>query len=153
MTDVRNCRWCERELSDVEVQFGVEVCDNCVPDLKARASPLEKWLANVRILFLHNRSLIKKSPGKPVLVHMPTDTAMLQTQINEYVRKGYHVQSQTETTAQLVKPKSFSFGWAFLWFLLLFFGLLIYILYYVSKKDETVYLYIETGQALSPLTH
>ena len=84
---------------------------------------------------------------------MATDTAMLQTQINEYVRKGYHVQSQTGTTAQLVKPKSFSFGWAFLWFLLLGFGLLIYILYYVSKKDETVYLYIETGQALSPLTH
>ena len=80
---------------------------------------------------------------------MATDTEMLQTQINEYVRKGYHVQSQTETTAQLVKPKSFSFFWAFLWLLLPFFGLLTYILYYMSKKDQTVYLYVENGQVLS----
>ena len=79
---------------------------------------------------------------------MATDTAALQTQINEYVRKGYVVQSQTETSAQLVKPKGFSFFWAFLWFLLLGIGLLIYILYYLSKKDQTVYLYVENGQVL-----
>ena len=79
---------------------------------------------------------------------MTTDTAALQTQINEYARQGYIVQSQTETSAQLVKPKSFSFLWAFLWFLLLGIGLLIYIIYYLSKKDQAVYLYVENGQVL-----
>ncbi len=79
---------------------------------------------------------------------MTTDTAALQTQINEYVRKGYVVQSQTETSAQLVKPKVFSFVWAFLWFLLLGVGVLIYIFYYMSKNDQTVYLSVENGQVL-----
>ena len=79
---------------------------------------------------------------------MATDREALQAQINEYARKGYIVQSQTETSAQLVKPKVFSFVWALLWFLLLGIGLLIYILYYLSKNDQTVYLYVENGQVL-----
>ena len=79
---------------------------------------------------------------------MATDSAALQTQINEYVSDGYHVQSQTETSAQLLKPKVFSFVWAFIWFLLLGVGVLVYIFYYMSKNDQTVYLYVENGQVL-----
>ncbi len=79
---------------------------------------------------------------------MATDTAALQAQINEYVRKGYVEQSQTETSAQLVKPKSFSFGWAFLWFLFFGIGLLVYVLYYIMKSDGAIYLYVEDGKVL-----
>ncbi len=79
---------------------------------------------------------------------MATDREALQAQINEYARKGYIVQSQTETSAQLVKPKVFSFVWALLWFLLLGVGVLVYIFYYMSKNDQTVYLYVENGQVL-----
>jgi len=79
---------------------------------------------------------------------MATNTAALQAQINDYVGRGYVVQSQTETSAQLVKPKVFSFVWAFLWFLLLGFGVLIYIFYYMSKNDKPVYLYVENGRVL-----
>lgn len=70
----------------------------------------------------------------------PKDDAPLQQQIDWYVGQGYRVMSQTETSAQLVKPKQFSFVWAFLWFLLLGVGLIVYLLYYASKKDQTVYL-------------
>ena len=80
---------------------------------------------------------------------MATETEALQNQINDYVRKGYVVQSQTETSAQLVKPKVFSFVWALLWFLLLGIGVLVYIFYYMSKKDQTVYLYVEDGNVKS----
>ena len=73
----------------------------------------------------------------------------LQDHINWYVNRGYMVQSQTETSAQLVKPKRFSLIWALIWTLLLFVGLIIYIFYYISKKDQTVYLYVEDGKVKS----
>lgn len=68
----------------------------------------------------------------------------LQEHINWYVSQGYRVVSQTETSAQLVKPKQFSFVWALLWFLCLGIGLIVYLLYYATKKDQSVYL-IETS--------
>ncbi len=46
------------------------------------------------------------------------------------------------SVAQLVKPKKFSFLWAILWFLLFGVGLVVYLLYYAGKKDQTVYLEI-----------
>jgi uncharacterized BrkB/YihY/UPF0761 family membrane protein len=64
----------------------------------------------------------------------------LRQEIDQLVRDGYRVVAETETSAQLVKPKVFSFVWALIWFLLLGFGLLIYIFYYLAKKDTTVYL-------------
>ena len=73
----------------------------------------------------------------------------LQDHINWYVNRGYQVQSQTETSAQLVKPKRFSLIWALIWTLLVLVGLIIYIFYYISKKDQTVYLYVEDGKVKS----
>ncbi len=67
-------------------------------------------------------------------------TELLQQEITKYVRKGFHVVSQTETTAQLVKPKNFSLLWALLWFLLFGIGLIIYLIWYWSRRDQTVYL-------------
>lgn len=67
----------------------------------------------------------------------------LQKEVNKYISRGYRVVSQTGTTAQLMKPKSFSFFWAVAWFLLFGVGILIYLFYYWSKKDETVYLQVD----------
>ena len=64
----------------------------------------------------------------------------LDTRISHYVRKGYIVQCQTGTSAQLVKPKKFSFFWAFVWFMCFGVGLLVYLLYYWAKRDHVVYL-------------
>src|SRR6185437_8101191 len=65
----------------------------------------------------------------------------LQAEIDRYVRQGYRVVSQTDTAAQLVKPKTFSFFWAVVGFLVL------YVLYYLSKHDRVVYLTVDaTGK-------
>ena len=62
--------------------------------------------------------------------------------IQGYVRAGYRVTEQTATTAQLVRPKRFSCLWATLWLCVMVVGLLVYILYYMSKRDDTIYLQI-----------
>jgi len=79
------------------------------------------------------------TPGKSV----EERRAILQREISRYLKRGFRVVSQTETTAQLVKPKSFSFLWAFLWLLMLGVGLIVYLIYYWSKRDETVYLEVD----------
>lgn len=59
------------------------------------------------------------------------------------VRQGYRVVSQTDTTAQLVRPKGFSCLWATLWFLLFGIGLLVYVFYYMGKEDDVAYVSID----------
>lgn len=71
---------------------------------------------------------------------------ILVQQISRYVTVGWQVKSQTETTANLVMPKKFSFWWALLWFLLGIFPLVIYVIYYANKKDRSLFLSVdETG--------
>lgn len=67
----------------------------------------------------------------------------LQKEINKYVSRGFRVVSQTDTTAQLMKPKTFGFLWALAWLLLFGVGILVYLFYYWAKKDETVYLQVD----------
>jgi len=67
-------------------------------------------------------------------------TKILDKAVRKYARRGYRVESKTDTTAQLVKPKKFSFLWAVLWFLLLGVGLIVYLIYYWAKRDDQVYL-------------
>jgi uncharacterized membrane protein len=70
----------------------------------------------------------------------------LAFEIQRYIKKGFRVTTQTNTTAQLIKPKHFSFLWAFLWFLLAGIGLLVYVIYYMAKKDEIIYLQVVNDQ-------
>lgn len=67
----------------------------------------------------------------------------LQREIQHYVKRGYRVVSQTPTSAQLVRPKRFSCLVATLGALLLLIGLLIYLFYYMSKKDDIIYLAVD----------
>lgn len=69
--------------------------------------------------------------------------AILDREVTKYVKRGYRVQSRTDTEAQLVRPKKFSFLWAFLWLLAFGIGLIVYLLYYWSKKDDQVYLVVD----------
>ena len=71
--------------------------------------------------------------------------AVLQREIARYVGDGFHVVSQTDTTAQLVKPKSFSCLLAVLGLLLFVLGLVIYLIYFASRKDKTVYLEVDAN--------
>jgi len=74
--------------------------------------------------------------------------AVLQEEINRLVHKGYRVLSQTDRSAQLVKPKKFSFWWALVWFLVFGVGLVVYLIYYAGKKDPQVYLTVDAGGRL-----
>lgn len=79
--------------------------------------------------------------------------ATLDAKIRRYVRKGYVVQSQTDTSAQLVKPKKFSFLWAFVWLMFFGVGILVYLLYYWAKRDHVVYLSTGSSKRVATQKH
>jgi hypothetical protein len=68
----------------------------------------------------------------------------LKAQIHAAVLQGFTVASQTKTTAQLIRPKKFSCLFATLWLFVFGIGFLIYLFYYLSKKDDAIYLDITT---------
>jgi hypothetical protein len=78
--------------------------------------------------------------GQPRILTIDERRAILQRMIQHYVRQGYHVVNQTDTTAQMLKPKTFSLFWALMWFLMLGLGLIVYLLWYWAKRDQVVYL-------------
>ena len=68
--------------------------------------------------------------------------AALQQAIGEYLRQGYRVLSQTDSTAQLVRPKKFSV----VWFLL---TVGFYLFYHILvKKERQVYLQVDASGAV-----
>ena len=80
-------------------------------------------------------------------VGRPGPDASLQEHIGWLVHEqDYQVVTQTEMSAQLVRPKKFSVIWALLWFLVFGIGLLVYILYYMAKPSGSIYLFVENGQ-------
>jgi hypothetical protein len=64
----------------------------------------------------------------------------MQEETAQWVGRGYHVVSQTETSTQLVKPKKFSLAAFFL------LAGIFYLPFYLAKKDQTVYLFTEGGE-------
>jgi len=60
-----------------------------------------------------------------------------------YMTEGYLVTLRTDTQLQLIRKKQFSLLWAVLWTFLFGIGLLVYIFYYISKKDEQVNITLE----------
>ena len=75
-----------------------------------------------------------------------TTNEVLKAEIARRTMQGWQLISQSEDEAQMRKPMSFSFGWALAWFLLLGIGLLVYVFYYMAKKDQLVYIRIIDGQ-------
>ena len=80
------------------------------------------------------RILLKAGSKSPVSEE--ERSRRLEDEVQKYAQDGFFVQNRTATTAQLVKPKKFSFIWALLWFLVFGVGVLVYLIYYASKKDE-----------------
>jgi nitrate reductase NapE component len=72
--------------------------------------------------------LIKKHPGD------------LKAQIRDAVAFGFHPVSQDATTAHLLRKKKFSCLIATLSFLCFGVGFLIYLFYYMAKRDDEIYL-------------
>lgn len=68
----------------------------------------------------------------------------LKAQVRIAVEKGYHVVSQTQTAAQLMRKKQFSCLVATVLFLCFALPFFLYLFYYLGEKDESIYLDIET---------
>lgn len=80
----------------------------------------------------------------PSVTSTETRRAALQQRINQYVRRQYRVVSQTDYTAQLVKPKRFSFIWAVIWLILAVLPFLLYLGYHIFlKRESQVYLTVD----------
>ena len=69
-----------------------------------------------------------------------TTFVSLQAAIAAYVKRGYRVASQTDTSAQLVRPKHFSFPIFLVLLILLVAPAVLYVLFYVGKRDATVFI-------------
>lgn len=68
---------------------------------------------------------------------------VLEQEIQSYVRKGYRVLSQTDTSAQLVKPKKFNALLAILLLIMMVLPFIVYLLIYMAAKDKTVYITVD----------
>jgi len=68
---------------------------------------------------------------------------ILQQYIYAYIQQGYRVVSQTDTTAQMIKPKQFSLLAAIFWLFVFVIGLLIYIFYFMASGDQQMYLEVD----------
>lgn len=88
--------------------------------------------------------------SQTILSVIPPDqqSLALQAEIASYVRRGFHVVSQTATTAQLLKPKRLSCLILLITFAFWFvgFGILLtlgYLLVHLASNDEIAYLTVD----------
>ena len=78
----------------------------------------------------------------------------IEAKINEVVRVmgkvGYIVHERSGEQLQLVRKKTFNFLAAFLWFLVLGVGLIVYIIWYMAKRDKVrTFTFEDEGKALA----
>jgi hypothetical protein len=88
--------------------------------------------------------------AESIALMQATQQRALQDRVNKYIRDGYRVVSQSPTTAQLVRPKKFSLFFFLLWLIVgLGFGALVYIGWYMAKRDEQIYLVVDANARVS----
>lgn len=115
---MKKCPYCAEEIQDEAI-----VCRYC-----------GRQLTNTQAA---SGASTASAPGEKTLEERQ---ALLQREISSYVSRGFRVVSQTQITAQLVKPKKFSCLVAIICLILAVLPFILYLLYYLAKRDETVYL-------------
>ena len=73
--------------------------------------------------------------------------------VNYYISKGYQVTSQTDMGTQLVRKKKFSFLALILLSLIWIVPGVLYLLYYLVKKDESLYITVNEDSKLKFTDH
>ena len=79
----------------------------------------------------------------PAALSLEERKAILDREVTRYVRRGFRVQSRTDTTAQLIKSKKFSLFWSVFWLMLLILPFVVYLLVYLASRDKQVYLQVD----------
>ncbi len=82
--------------------------------------------------------------------HNMSSKEKLDTIAHLYTNNGFEVVDRDRLEIKLFKKKKFSYLSAFFWFLLLGVGLVIYILYYLLKRDDTVTITVEDNYKVKP---
>ena len=75
--------------------------------------------------------------------------AALNKEVRWYVGRCFRVEGRTDTSFSLSLPEKFSFLCALVWLLVFGIGIVVYLIYYASKRVETRYLEVlEDGTVL-----
>lgn len=91
--------------------------------------------------------------GIPTGLSIELRKNILANEIQKYIKDGFRVQSQTDTTAQLVKPKRLSCLLAVILLLLMVLPFLIYIIWFAAQKDEQVYIEVDENGKVKTTKH
>ncbi len=96
--------------------------------------------------------MLKSNPPEfmPGRLSLEERQVILEEEVSKYLRKGFRVVSNTESTAKLTLRKKFSFTWAAGGFLFLGIGLLVYLIWWRFSEDRIVYLRVAPEGGISP---
>ena len=111
---------------------------------------LDDDLLSMADICLISYELRRKQAAKATLTEVAVDGALsiaerseiLEAEIEMYQKNGYRLVSQTDTTAQLYRPKQFSCCVAVI-LVLLVIGIFLYLIYYLIKKDDSVFIVVD----------
>ncbi|MDP8267545.1 MAG: hypothetical protein P9L97_02340 [Candidatus Tenebribacter davisii] len=106
--------------------------------------PIQKKTKNDQIKNILELNVIKIKNNNRLSVSEKLDEISML-----YAKENYVITLRTENQLQMIRKKKFNFLWALLWTLLWGVGLIVYIIYFVSKKDDIYTITLPTNEKVN----